>query len=192
MNKTFVKLLTLAPIMLVALTACESKLSTDKAKERTKGYDSAAVAEKYASYDVETKFDVKKRTGVFAEGGLLSSIVEATISAMNRNSKGNEPATGVMSENSVNEKETEGVTVTYYTYKKSGLKIVTVTDMNKSESGANIITKGKTTSYVLDDGRAEKGNGNIKMSLAASGSGITLEGEFEAEFSTKYVWNAAA
>ena len=192
MNKTFVKLLTLAPVMLVALTACESKLSADKAKERAKGYDTAAVAEKYASYDVETKFDVKKRTGVFAEGGLFSLAVETVISAMNRNSKGNEPATGVMSESSIKDGETEGVTVTYYTYKKSGLKIVTVTDMNKSESGANIITKGKSTTYVLDDGRSEKGNGNIKMSLGASSSGITLEGEFEAEYSIKYIWNAAA
>ena len=191
MNKTFVKLLTLAPVVLVALTACESKLSAEKASERAKGYDAVAVSEDYASYDVETKLDVKKRTGVFAEDGLLAFVVEATIAAANNNTKDNEPATGVFDESAIKDEEDDGVTLTYYSYKKTGLKIVTVTDKKSSESGANLLTKGKSTTYVLDDGRLEKGNGNIKMSIDASGSGIKLEGEFEAEFSSKYTWKVA-
>ena len=64
MRKSFVKVLALAPVMLVALTACQASLSSDKAKERAAGYDSAVLAD-YDSVTVKTTYSNIKATGQF-------------------------------------------------------------------------------------------------------------------------------
>ncbi len=186
--KSFVKALVLAPVMLVALTACQSKLSDEKAQERAKGYDAAAVAEKYASVDIKSEFNVKKRTGVFAEDGLLAFIVNAAIEAGTRDEKGLDPTNGifVMSDAS----QTEGITLEYYAYKKTGLKIVTKTDTDQTESGVKMKGTSSGATYVLDDGRYEKGDGKGKMSVEGSGSGLSLTGEFEFTSKVVYTWHA--
>ena len=187
--KSFVKALVLAPAMLVALTACQSKLSDEKAKERADGYKPAEVAEKYESVDVKSDVDVKKRTGVFAEDGLLAAVVNAAIEAATRDDKGLEPASAifVMPDDS----QTEGITLEFYSYKKTGLKIVTKTDMERTESGAKMKITGSGNSYVLDDGRYEKGDSKVKMSVDANVGGVAFKGECEYTTKTVYTWHAA-
>ena len=187
--KSFVKALVLAPAMLVALTACQSKLSDEKAKERADGYKPAEVAEKYESVDVKSDVDVKKRTGVFAEDGLLAALVNTAIEAATRDDKGLEPSAGIFVMSDA--EQTDGVTLEYYSYKKTGLKIVVKTDMDQKESGANIKITGTGNTYVLDDGRYEKGDSKVKMFVDANVGGVAFQGECEYTTKTVYTWHAA-
>ena len=74
--KSFVKVLALAPAMLVALTACEAKIDEEAAKERVAAYDAAAVAEKYEEVEIAMSAKVNKATGVFGKDGILEALTE--------------------------------------------------------------------------------------------------------------------
>ena len=187
--KSFTKALVLAPIFLLSLTAC-GKISEDQAKERVKGYNAAEVAEKYASYDIKGEAKVTKRSGVFAEGGLMASIADTLIEAFNTDEKGNDVAGGIFTTGSLDIGSADQVEMTYYAYKKTGLKVVANIDADETTEGMSEKVKGKETIYVLDDGRIEKGDGNMSMTVSGSYAGINLEGELAFTFKMSYKWNA--
>ncbi len=185
------RLLTVAPALLVmTISACAgAKISHDKAKERAEGYDAAAVVEKYASVEVTTKVDVKKNTGVFADGGLLASVVK-TIKAQEGTEKAEGDKVGlyVFSADEIDiYKDIEGYTVTYYSYKSKGLKMELKVDAETEGVGKQ---KGTSNTYILDDGRVEKADTKMKITASASAAGITMEGEFEYALSTTAKWTA--
>jgi len=191
--KSFVKALVLAPVMVLALTACEAKISEDEAKERANGYDLAAVSEKYASFDSKGEVKIKKRTGVFEEGGIMASVVDIMVEAIDGEHKDQEVASGFFTLadiSSISGGEEGEVEITYYSYKKSGLKIVSNTKINMEEEGIAETGSTKTTSYILDDGRMEKGTGSTEMKVSGSMAGITIEGELSLTYSVSYTWNA--
>lgn len=184
------RVLALAPAILVlSLAACAgAKLSEDKAKERAQAYDPAAVVEKYASVEITAKVEIKKNTGVFADGGLMSSVVSALkAQAGTHTYEGQQMAAFVLEADDIGDMgDQEGYTITYYSYKSKGLKIETKVDTE--EDGMKM--KGTTNSYVLDDGRMEKGDSKMAMSVAASAAGVSMEGELEYTMSQTAKWTA--
>ena len=189
------RVLALAPAILVlSLAACAgAKLSEDKAKERAEGYDAAAVVEKYASVEVTTKVDVKKNTGVFADDGLMAAYVK-TIKAQAGTEKeeGDDLAEYVWDAKmgEMYEQMGEGYSVTYYSYKSKGLKVEVKIDAEVEETGMKQTSKGTANTFILDDGRMEKGDSNMKMTVSGSYGGVTLEGELEYTMSMTAKWTA--
>lgn len=184
------RLLTVAPALLVmSLSACAgAKMDADKAKERADGYDAAAVVEKYSKVEVTTKVSIKKNTGVFADDGLMAAYVK-TIKAQDGTdtAEGQDVADYVFaSEMMTMYEKMDGCTVTYYSYKSKGLKMEVKFD-RESEEGK---TQGTANTYVLDDGRLEKGDSKMKVIASASMAGVTMEGELEYTISMTAKWTA--
>ena len=190
------KLVVLAPVMLLSLTACEAKLDDAKAQERAATYDAAKVSETYKSYDQKGKCDVKKQTGIFADDNpIMGKIIKAMKDALNNEQKGLAPETGIYTAGAFDELvksvSTEGAgkaTLSYYAYKSSGLKIVAEAKNGKDDNDG--MTGGtKVAMYVLDDGRIEKASGSIKLNVSASTAGVSMEGALDMSFSMNYTWN---
>ena len=189
------KLLTIAPALLVmSLTACAgAKMDADKAKERADAYDAAAVAEKYSKAEVTTKVDIKKNTGVFADGGVMYSAVVAPIKAQDgtKTYEGDQIAYLVYDADDMKLYDgLEGYTVTYYSYKSKGLKIELKVDAEDETLGIKQTSKGTQNSYVLDDGRMEKGDAKMTITVSGSSGGISMEGELQYTMSLTTKWTA--
>lgn len=193
--KSYVKTLMLAPVFLLSLTACEAKLSEEKARERAAGYDLAAVQEKYESVTVKGEVKVKKREGVFAEGGIMGSMVDLIVSGFEGDNEPSSVEEGFFTSDTIDEmlssQEGAEAELSYYAYKKTGLKVVGVAKADSASESASGNGTSKATLYVLDDGRLEKGNGSIEMSFAGGeGTGISMSGALSLTFNLTYTWNA--
>ena len=190
--KALTKALVLAPVVLLSLTAC-GKLSNEKAQERINGYSLSDVAAKYASVDIKTDLKINKRTGVFAEGGLLASLVNIMTNALNQNEEGANVAEGFFTMDAIDAGEaaadSDNINLEYYGYKKSGLKIVASTKSSVDTAGIKEDTDSKTTVFVLDDGRMEKGEGSVKVSASGDVAGIKAEGNLDISYKISYKWN---
>ena len=191
--KALTKALVLAPVVLLSLTAC-GKLSDEKAQERINGYSLSDVAAKYASVDIKSDVKVNKRTGVFAEDGALAAIVNTVIKALDQSAEGAAVAEGFFTMDAIDAGEAaadnDDINLEYYGYKKTGLKIVATTKSEVDSGGLKEKTDSKSTVYVLDDGRMEKGNGSMKMSASGSYLGFTAEGSLDISYKVSYKWNA--
>ena len=189
--KALNKALVLAPVVLLSLTAC-GKLSDDKAQERMEGYSLKEVEDKYASVDIKSDVKINKRTGSFAEGGLMSSIVDLMVEGLSEDQKGAPVEEGffTMALDVESLTGSEDVSVEYYAYKKTGLKIVSTTNINEDESGVKTTGSAKTTVYILDDGRIEKGEGSMKIDASGSAGIVSLDGTLDFSFKFTYTWNA--
>lgn len=195
MRKSFVKVLALAPVMLVALTACQASLSSEKAKERAAGYD-AAVLDNYASVTVKTKYTNVKATGIYesmssyyqdgeeTEEPEAAFCTQAEIEMIDAQAGEHKDDSGL----------TMKTTVQYYAYKKTGLKIVAKSEGKGTVSGVEMTSKQNQTIWVLDDGRLEK----IEMSADASSKGeitvgavsVDASGTLKYNAKATYTWNA--
>lgn len=188
--KTYIKTLFLAPVVLVALTACEAKMSAEKAEERAKGYDAAAVSEQYASFDVYSKPDVKKATGLFdPKTGALNFMTQMLTGDLDEKDQPVEEGVYVYGDGNT-DGEDESVETTYYSYKKTGLKIVVVSTLDQDQNGIKVKGKSTQVAYVLDDGRLEKSTLHAKMSADGSVGGVSVTGELEVKATVTYTWNA--
>ena len=191
----------LAPALLaLSITACSGqKLSEDEAKKRIDGYDAKAVVEKYASAKVVTKVEIKKATGVFDDQSTppgAMAMVTAGIRGMAGEdlAEGEDVAEMVFSTDTFFKGEEvtevpEGVTITYYSYKKTGLKAEMTQDMTNAEMG-NMHIKGEATYYVLDDGRIEKAKTHAVMSIDTESAGVAFKGELEYTAEVSVTWTA--
>ena len=184
------KAVVLMPVMLLSLTAC-GKLSEDQAKERAKGYNLAAVQEKYASVDIKSEIKVNKRTGVFEEGGLMSSMADTLIDVFEgENGDGQDVSEGFMGELTFDSGDLgKEVEVEYYGYKKTGLKITVNGKTDETTEGITEKIEVHETIFVLDDGRMEKGNGSMKMNVSGTYMGLSMEGVLDFSFKVSYSWN---
>ena len=195
--KTLRKLLVLAPVMVMSLTACEAKIDEAKAAERAKAYNVAEVSTQYKSFDQKSECKVNKNTGVFADGGMLGSVVTLLKTALNNEEKGIDPAEGIYTAAAFAELASgasiEGAktSISYYAYKSTGLKIVGEAKADQNSSGMKMTGSSKATLYVLDDGRIEKGSGAVKMNVTGDVGGVKLEGALDLSFTVTYTWNKA-
>ena len=192
------KLVVLAPVMLLSLTACEAKIDETKAGERVATYDAAKVTEEYKSYDEKSECNIKKNTGVFADGGLLSSIVKIMKEALNQEQKDVPAAEGIYTTNAfgdlMNAAAAEGAAkpvISYYAYKNTGLKIVGETKQDANSAGTKQKASAKVEMYVFDDGRIEKASGSMKMSVSGEAAGVKLTGDLDLSFKVTYTWHKA-
>ena len=195
------KLFVFAPVMLLSLTACEAKIDEAKAKERAKEYNATEVAKKYKSFDEKTEFKITKQSGDFAKGGKLYSLV-ALIEAFATDMEEKDVAVeeGMYTTTAFDdllESAQETVkgepVLEYYSYKSTGLKVVANIKQDTEEDGLKSKGDAKVTMYVLDDGRIEKADGLIKMSMEgkyplAEGD---VKGSFEMTIKATYTWNKA-
>ena len=191
MRKSFVKVLTLAPVMLVALTACQASLSSDKAKERAAGYD-VAVLDNYASVKVTEKYSDVEATGVLETMGAAfednesdvepeeAFCTEAAIELIDAQAGEHTSDSGLVTKN----------TIQYFAYKKTGLKIVVKSEASGKMSGLNASGKGEQTIWVLDDGRLEKENRSSDLKVEGAASGITMTGTLKYKLAATYTWTA--
>lgn len=191
------RLLTIAPALLVmSLTACAgAKMDAEKAKEKADGYDAAAVVEKYSAVEVTTKVEIKKSTGVFGEGGILSAATAAIkAQAGTEKLEGEDVAEYVCSAEMVahfaDMGEQESYTITFYSYKSSGMKIEVKNDGATTILGYDATGKGTANTYVLDDGRMEKGDSKQSIKVSGTKAGIAVEGELEYTMSMTAKWTA--
>ena len=194
--KKFVKALVLAPVMLVALTACESKMSNEKAQERAKGYDSAVLAN-YENVTVATKYSNVKAEGTYESR--KDSLKDGEVTQQPEECFCTEAAIKSLEDGGVGGIQVEGLTmetkttVEYYSYKKTGLKIVVKTVGQGSFSGVTYDSKGTGTYWVLDDGRIEKAEttNSVKtegtMTVVVS---IDMSGSMSYTAKSTYTWNA--
>ena len=195
--KTLRKLLVLAPVLVMSLTACEAKIDEAKAAERAKAYNVAEVSTQYKSLDQKSECKVNKNTGVFADGGMLGSVVTLLKTALNNEEKGIDPAEGIYTAAAFAELASgasiEGAktSISYYAYKSTGLKIVGEAKADQNSSGMKMTGSSKATMYVLDDGRIEKGSGSVKMNVTGEAAGVKLEGALDLSFTVTYTWNKA-
>lgn len=195
--KTLRKLLVLAPVMVMSLTACEAKIDEAKAAERAKAYNVAEVSTQYKSFDQKSECKVNKNTGVFADGGLLYSVVSILEAGLNAEEKGLDADEGVytaakfaevVSSASVNGAKAE---ISYYAYKTAGLKIVSSAKVDMNSSGTKTSGSSKAEMYVLDDGRIEKASGAVKMNVSGEAGGVKLNGALDLSFTVTYTWHKA-
>lgn len=192
------KLVVLAPVMILSLTACEAKLDDAKVKERSDKYDAAKVAETYKSYDEKGKCDVKKQTGIFSDDSIvMGTIVKAMKSALNYEQKDQPASNGMYTTAAFNtlikSVSTEGFDsagINFYAYKSSGLKIVGEAKNGKDDNDG-MTGSIKVSMYVLDDGRIEKSSGSIKMEVAKGSGGVSMEGALDLSFNVSYTWHKA-
>lgn len=187
------KSLILMPVMLLSLTAC-GKLSNEQAQERINGYSLANVSEKYASVDIKSECKVNKRTGVFAEDGLMGSVASMIIEALTQDEKAADVSDGFFTADAIDvsgmeDEEGYETKIEYFSYKGNGLKVVSTGSGDVSEEGIKEKVSAKSTVYVFDDGRMEKGDGSMKMSVSGSYLGLTLEGDLDLSFKVSYSWN---
>jgi len=195
--KTLRKLFVLAPVMIMSLTACEAKIDQAKAAERAKDYNTAEVSTQYKSFDQKSECKVNKNTGVFADGGLLSSVVTILKEGLNSEEKGLDPAEGVYTAAKfaevVSQASIEGAKaeISYYAYKSTGLKIVSSAKMESNSNGNKTSGSAKTEMYVLDDGRVEKAGGAVKMNVSGETAGVKLNGVLDLSFTVTYTWHKA-
>lgn len=198
--KSFVKVLALAPAMLVALTACEAKIDEEAAKERVAAYDAAAVAEKYEEVEIAMSAKVNKATGVFGKDGILEALTEVFKSV---DEKETMPAEYGMftfesfddlveevnsaSANTANAK----VELNYYSYKSTGLKVVASASAKMEEEGAKASYSTSVTEYVHDDGRIEKADASFKISMSGKSAGISVDGTLDVSMKLTTKWVAA-
>ncbi len=192
MRKSFVKLLTLAPVALVALTACEAKLSEDKAKERAEGYD-PAVVENYESVTIKTSYSKKEAKG---------SIFEMMIEFLEDDEYEEDPELCFFTLDLVDEAAAEigdegELTTTYYSYKKTGLKVVINGNVKKEKTDDepySMEMKTSSTIYVLDDGRIEKQemsiSGKSEGSMEVFGQTFDFSGSIDVKGTQTFTWNA--
>lgn len=196
--KKFVKALVLAPVMLVALTACESKMSNEKAQERAKGYDAAVLAN-YENVTVATKYSNVKAEGTYEsrkdslkDGEVTQQpeecfCTEAHIKSLEDGGEG-----GIQIEGLNMDTKT---TVEYYSYKKTGLKIVVKTAGQGTVGALTYDSKSTATYWVLDDGRMEKSE--TKNSVKTEGTmtvvvTIDMSGSMSYTSKSTFTWNAKA
>ena len=197
--KTLRKLLVLAPVMVMSLTACEAKIDEAKASERAKGYNATEVAKEYKSFDQKSTCKVNKNTGVFADGGLYGALIIPLLKeALNTEEKDLPADQGVYTTaafaelmSAANTEDNAKTTISYYAYKDTGLKIVGEAKAEESSEGIKSKGTSKVEMYVLDDGRIEKGSGYIKMSMSGSSSGVKVDGELDMSFNITYTWHRA-
>ena len=197
--KSLRKIFTLAPVMLISLTACEAKLSDADAKKRIQSYNAEEVAKNYSTVSVDYDLKVNKKTGVFGKGGLLESLPESLEEAYEQASETykDQPASvGVITLDIVNSSTNSfsalglsgEVKLTYYAYQNTGLKIVSESKINEDLEGMKMKASQSGTTYVFDDGRAEKADGKVKMNISGEYGGLKLSGDFEATIAITYTW----
>ena len=196
--KALRKLFVFAPIMLLSLTACD-KLSDAKAKERIEKYNANEVAEQYKTFDAIYKITVTKKTGVFGKGGMLESVGETLETMYDDNAdlfKDQPASNGVFTISALSDSLLAlddlglkfDLKFTYYPYQSTGLKINTDAKADLDMSGYTMKVTTKATMYVLDDGRIEKENSTMKMSVSGDMGGVKLSGDLEANTNVTYNW----
>ena len=185
--KALRKSLVLLPVALLALTACESKITSEAAKERMNSYSFETVKENYASVRVQVKNTYSNRTGAFKEGGLYANYITA------------KDIDEVMDDYSdyfcvqetldayfiAEATEVTPAEFTYYAYKKTGIKVVgTKTFKNGATDSTYLEINVKLVEYVLDDGRVEKMITDMALKLKGEVTG-SIKGHSVATFT----WN---
>ena len=198
------KLFVFAPVMLLSLTACEAKIDEAKAKERAKAYNATEVAKNYKSFDEKLELKVTKKTGDFKEDGQLYALVavmEAAAQAEEQKDvdveKGMFVATSMDVLLNAASSTVKGEPVlSYYAYKSSGLKIVADVKQDSDTNGLKTKASVKVSMYVHDDGKIEKADGVIKMSMEGKYSLIGVDtkdvkGTLEMSLKATYTWKKA-
>ena len=113
---------------------------------------------------------------------------------LNQNEEGANVAEGFFTMDAIDAGEaaadSDNINLEYYGYKKSGLKIVASTKSSVDTAGIKEDTDSKTTVFVLDDGRMEKGEGSVKVSASGDVAGIKAEGNLDISYKISYKWNA--
>ena len=197
--KNLRKLFVFAPIMVLSLTACEGKLSEDKVKERMNKYNASEVAEQYKTFDAIYKVTVTKKTGVFGEGGMLESVgnsIETMYDSSAESFKDQPASNGVFTTSALSDSLLAlddlglkfDLKFTYYHYQSTGLKINTDAKADLDMSGYTMKVTAKSTMYVLDDGRIEKDNSTMKMSVSGDVGGVKISGDLDADVDATYNW----
>ena len=125
---------------------------------------------------------------------MLGSVVTLLKTALNNEEKGLDPAEGIYTAAAFAELTSgasiEGakMNISYYAYKSTGLKIVGEAKADQNSSGMKMTGSSKATMYVLDDGRIEKENSTMKMSVSGDMGGVKLSGDLEANTNVTYNW----
>ena len=198
--KALRKLFVFAPIMVLSLSACEAQLSEDKAKERINKYNASEVAKEYKTFDVNYKLTVNKKTGVFGEGGALETVTKSFETAFDmaeETYKGQPATNGIFKVSSTSDALVAidqlgfkmDAKFAYYPYKTDGLKIMTTASADVNENGMLMKLSSKGNTYVLDDGRLEKDESNIKMNVSGEMLGLKVSGDLDISILTTYTWN---
>lgn len=180
------------PILLFCLCSCasEKQINKDKAFKRAENYD-PIILEKYQDKVTETTTWELERSGCFEEGKELEKSIptlEETTSYLNKEQYFY--TVDKLKAMNTNPSTSDGIetTTSFYTYFKTGLKIVVYSKIKSKTSGISFTGFESTETYILDDGRVDHVVKERKISTDKINDDFDLSGSYHYRGNITITW----